>query len=135
MKGGLATLVNAATITTAATVTGTALPTRGLTHLLVEAALTYGSGGTTVKVYIQTRCEGGTWRDVMCMTFTTASAKKFCKTSINIACAASIAVSDAALSDDTILDGFLGDEIRAKYVSTGTYADSTSLNVIASAKY
>lgn len=134
-NGGGVKLVNAASITSAGTTTGQAVPTAGLKSLAVESALTYGSGGTTVKVYIQTRVGGGTWRDIMCHTFTTATAKKWSKTSVYAALTASQAVSDAALADDTILDGLLGDEVRVKYVVTGTYAGNTSLSVRAAAKY
>ena len=135
-QGGLLTLLPATTITTAvANQVGPTFPTAGLRDLLVEAALTYGSGGTTVKVWVQTRVKGGTWRDVMSLAFTTASAKKWSKVSIGIALAAARTASDAALADDTILDGFLGDEVRVKYTTTGTYADSTSLTVLGSAKY
>lgn len=135
LPGGLLTLVPQATITTAATVTGTAFPTAGLRDLLVEANFDYGSSGTDLNVYVQTRVSGGTWRDIMNFNFTTADAKKWSKCSISIALAAARATSDAALASDTILDGFLGDEVRAKYVSTGTYAGSTTIAVTGSAKY
>lgn len=134
--GGLITLLPATTITAAVTgVTGIACPTEGLRDLLVEAVFTYGSAGTTLKVWVQTRTKGGTWRDVMNFAFTTSSLTKWNKTSTSIALAANIGTSDAALADNTILDGLLGDEVRVKYTSTGTYADSTTIKVLASAKY
>ena len=67
--------------------------------------------------------------------FTTSALTKFQKVSTEIALAANIATSDAALADNTILDGFLGSEIRVKYTSTGTYSGATSIAVIAEAKY
>ena len=134
--GGLITLLPATTITAAVTGSiGAVCPTEGLRDLLVEAAFTYGSAGTTLKVWVQTRVKGGTWRDVMTLAFTTSSATKWSKVSIPVALAAARTASDAALADDTILDGFLGDEVRVKYTSTGTYADSTSITVLGSAKY
>ena len=36
---------------------------------------------------------------------------------------------DGALADDLIQDGILGDMIRAKLTTTGTYAGGTTLNV------
>src|SRR3990167_8295583 len=134
--GGLITLLDTTTITAAVTgTTGVAFPTEGLRDLLVEAIFTYGSSGTTLKVWVQTRVKGGTWRDVMNFAFTTSSATKWSKTSVGIALAAARTASDAALTDDTILDGMLGDEVRVKYTSTGTYAGATSIQVLASAKY
>lgn len=46
-----------------------------------------------------------------------------------LALAAAIAASDAVLADDTILNGFIGDELRVKYTTTGTYSGATSLEV------
>ena len=134
--GGLLTLLPVTTIAAAVTgTTGIAAPTEGLRDLLVEAIFLYGSSGTTLKVWVQTRTKGGTWRDVMNFAFTTSAATKWSKTSIAVALAAARATSDAALADDTILDGFLGDEVRVKYTSTGTYAGATSIQVLASTKY
>lgn len=135
-QGGLITLLPPVTITAAvANVVGPTVPVNGLRDLLVEAAFVYGSGGTTAKAWVQTRVKGGTWRDVMNFAFLIASLTKFQKVSIVTALAANIAASDAALADNTILDGFLGDELRIKYTTTGTYAGSTTLALIGSGKY
>ena len=114
---------------------GVTAPVEGVKALIVEAAFAYGAGGTTCDAYLQTRVKGGTWRDIMNFNFTTAAAKKWSKVSVDIAMAAAVATSDAAMSANTILDGLLGDEIRVKRVSTGTYSGATSLTVTASAKY
>ena len=136
MPGGLLTLLPATTITTAVTgVTTVAFPVAGLRDLLVEAIFTYGSSGTNAKFWVQTRTAGGTWRDIMNFAFTTATATKWSKVSIATALAAARTASDAALTDDTILDGFIGAEIRLKYTSTGTYAGGTTISVLAEAKY
>ena len=136
MRGGLLTLLPATAITTAVTgVTGPACPVAGLRDLLVEAQFLYGSGGTSAKVWVQTRVKGGTWRDVMNFAFATASLTKFQKVSVNLALAANQAASDAALADNTVLDGLLGDELRVKYTTTGTYAGGTTIALNGSAKY
>ena len=136
MRGGLITLLPETTVAAAVTgSTGMSFPTEGLRDLLVEAKFLYGAGGTTFKVWVQTRVKGGTWRDIMNFAFTTSALTKFQKTSIGIALAGNIASSDAALADNTILDGMLGDEVRVKYTSTGTYSGATSIAVLASAKY
>jgi hypothetical protein len=41
---------------------------------------------------------------------------------------------DGALGDDTTVDGVLGDRLRAKVVSVGTYAGSTVLSVRAAVR-
>jgi hypothetical protein len=126
----MSALLPASTITTAATTVGpTARIPDWATYLLLEGRLTYGSGGTSVKAYVQTRVTGGTWRDIACFAFTTASASKFSAVLSRIALAAATAVSDGALADDTILNGFLGDDLRVKFVSVGTYAGGTTLAV------
>lgn len=131
------TLLSATTITTA--VTGvTTTPLTGLAameSLTVQAALTYGSGGTTAKVWVQTSFDqGASWVDVMCFAFTTASAKKVSSVRVATAVAAAYVPTDATMADDTIKDGLLGDRIRLKYTTTGTYAGNTSLAVYAIAK-
>lgn len=131
-----ATLLSSTTITTAvAAQTGTAVISLvGAKVLVVEAVFTYGSGGTSAKVWVQTRVAGGTWRDIMNLAFTTSSATKWSKVSSYAAMTAAQTASDAALSDDTILDGLLGSEVRVKYTTTGTYAGGTTLAVRAAIK-
>ena len=124
--------------TIAAAVTGEvgrtlALPPEA-TALVVEAAFAYGAGGTSAKVWVQTRVKDGAWRDIMCFAFTTATAKKFSAVRVAIALAAAVAESDAALADNSILDGLLGDEVRVKYTTTGIYSGATSLTVLATVK-
>jgi hypothetical protein len=105
-----------------------AIPT-DIQALIVEAAFAYGSGGTTAKAWVQTRVKGGTWRDIMCFAFTTAALTKWQAVRSAIALAPNIAASDAALADNTILDGLIGDELRVKYTTTGTYAGVTHLTL------
>lgn len=102
--------------------------------LLFEAKFLYGAGGTTAKFWVQTRVDGGTWRDIANFAFTTAPATKFSAVTHVIALAAAVAVSDAVLADDTILNGFLGDAVRVKYTTTGTYTGATSIGIRVSAK-
>ena len=35
-----------------------------------------------------------------------------------------VAPSDGALADDTVLDGILGDRLRVRVITTGTYVNS-----------
>lgn len=101
----------------------------GVRAVVLEARFLYGSGGTTAKAWVQTRLAGGTWQDVASFAFTTAAATRFSVLNAAIAAAASAVVSDAALADNTIANGLIGDEWRVKYTTAGTYAGATSLAV------
>lgn len=119
------------TITAAATVTGDSvrIPSNA-TSLTLYSNFDYGSGGTTVKVYLQTTFDGGdTWVDIAQHAFATADAKKISKVTRNVAAAAGSSAVDAALSDNTILEGIVGTHARIKVVSDGTYAGSTTLTL------
>jgi hypothetical protein len=133
----LLTLLDTTTITTALTASTTTPVTdlAAMESVSILANFTYGSSGTKVIVWVQTSLDGGsTWCDVACMTFTTASGKKICSLKAATAVAASYAQTDGTLSDDTIKDGILGDQLRLKITTTGTYATNTTLKVTAVAK-
>lgn len=126
------TLLAATTIGAAvANQLGSSFSIRGAKYILLETQFLYGAGGTTTKVWLQTRTKNGTWRDIANHAFTTSAATKWSGVVQTTALAAAIAASDAALADDTILNGFLGDEIRIKYTTTGTYTGATSITVYA----
>ncbi len=89
----------------------------------------YGSGGTSLKVYVQTSLDqGATWVDVACAAFLVASATKVLNLSGLTPKTTAATPSDGAMTDDTALDGVLGDRWRVKITSTGTYAGSTTLS-------
>jgi len=100
--------------------------------LTAQAVFVYGSGGTTAKVWVQTSLDGGlTWVDIMNFAFATATVTKFSSINIGIAVAAAITPTDGTLGDNLIVNGLLGDRIRLKRTTTGTYAGATSLKVTA----
>lgn len=99
---------------------------RNVNALHVQGALTYSSGGTTCKVYVQTSLDGGTtWIDVACLAFATATATKVSAVRTSIALAAATVPTDGTLADDTIVDGLYGDRVRVKVIVVGTYVAST----------
>jgi hypothetical protein len=101
-------------------------------HLGLLAKFVYGSSGTSVKAYIQTSFDGGTtWCDIACFTFTTATANKVMSINHAASVLASYTPLDGAISDDTAKDGLLGDSLRVKLTTTGTYAGTTTLKVYA----
>ncbi len=103
---------------------------RGKTHklpdecagLTVQCNLVSGTGGTTVKCYIQTTLDGGTtWVDIMAFAFTTSDANKILSVREETAIVADHVVTAGALADDTAVSGIIGDRVRAMVVTTGTY--------------
>lgn len=92
---------------------------------------TYGSGGTSCSVKVQTSLDGVNWIDIARFDFTTASAAKRC----NISGLSTLAVGAvAALSTEGELQGFLGDRLRAVVTSVGAYAGNTAVSVRAGAR-
>lgn len=107
----------------------------GMKYVGAIGVFTYGSGGTTAKFYLQTSFDDGTtYTDIACWSVTTASATKFHVVKSPTAVTANQAIQDAALSANTILDGVLGDRLRIKYTTTGTYAGSTTMKIDAVVK-
>lgn len=107
----------------------------GMKYLAVQAVFNYGSGGTDLTLHVQTSLdEGTTWVDVMAFNFTTSAATKISAVHVNTALGAAITPTDGTLTDNTILNGLLGDRLRVKYTSTGTYAGATNIELTAVAK-
>lgn len=123
-------------ITAAGTQTGTAIiDLDGMTALTLQARLAYGSGGTSAKLYIQTSLDQGTtWLDIACIVFGTASETVALNLSGLTPKTTQVTPTDGALADDTAVDGILGDRLRAKVTSVGTYSGSTVLSVRASVR-
>ena len=107
----------------------------GTRALAVQVNFTYGSGGTSAKLYVQTSLDKGiTWIDIACFALTTASARRASVVHLTTALAANVTPADGALADNTILNGLLGDRVRTKLTTVGTYAGNTRIQVDAVAK-
>ena len=130
----LAPLTIGAAVAATATTAETGLD--GMKHLTAEAKFLYGAGGTDVNLYIQTSLdEGLSWIDIIQFNFLTTAANKVSSVTSCIAPAAqAFAPVDGSLASNTIIQGVLGDRIRLKYLSTGTYTGATSIAVYALAK-
>jgi len=102
--------------------------------LSLHAIMTVVGGGTTAKAWVQTSFDGGlTWMDVASFAFTTSTATRLYH--LTAAAVTSIATpGDAALADNTVVNGFLGDRVRVKLTTTGTYTGASSLVITALAK-
>lgn len=118
-------------ITTALT-NSLSTPVEGLGRLggvSLIATLTYTSGGTTAKAYVQTSLDGGvTWQDIACIAFTTAGAVKRGHISRQQTLAIA-APTTGTMADDTLAQGYLGDRLRVAFTTAGTYAAGTSLAI------
>jgi hypothetical protein len=95
--------------------------------LTVTLDFRYGSGGTTTRAYIQVSVDGGnSWMDIACWSVATTPVKKVWNfsalTPVN-----AVTPTDGAMSDNTVQDGMLGDRVRVKVITTGTYAGATTL--------
>lgn len=108
----------------------------GMNYLGVQGTFLYGAGGTTVKAWIQTSFDGGsTWVDIINLPFTTAASRVTAAVSTGVtAGTAPVAATDGTAADSAIVNGVLGDRVRVKYVTTGTYTGATSLAIHGVAK-
>lgn len=98
----------------------------GINALTLVASFTYGSGGTTAVVLVDTAlAAGGIWIPVARFDFATASlTKQLVLSRTAIAAAASL----SAPSADTSIN-LLGDRFRARLTTTGTYAANTIIDL------
>jgi hypothetical protein len=95
-----------------------------IASLTIQARFVAGSGGTSVKAYVQTLVDATNWYDIACFAFTTSNASEY------MACVMSgvntpVALTDGALTDDTSINGLIGTSFRVKYVVVGTYTGAT----------
>jgi hypothetical protein len=97
----------------------------GVRSVSWQLRFAYGSGGSTIKAYLQTSLDQGTTAiDIACIAMTTANLRKGFNISADITTAL-LTFGDGVLSDDTYVDGILGDRFRTKLISTGTYGGSS----------
>jgi hypothetical protein len=131
-------LLPSTAITVAGTFTGSPFQIRQGPNTQGEAmavaaqmTFTWGSGGTSVDVYLQTSFDGGsTWVDAAHFAqLLVASAKAVAAVSSTTSMTVPAAATDAALAVNTVVPGMVGEWWRIKYVVVGTYAGGTTLRV------
>lgn len=97
--------------------------------MTAQCTFAWGSGGTSVTVWIQTSFDGGvTWCDVMVFAFLAAIARKAGNVARSTALVP-VAVTDGSGAADAKVDGLIGQKWRAKYTSVGTYGTNTTLQI------
>lgn len=116
-------------VTVAGTVVCTAITgISSAVGMAVLLRLAYGSGGTTIRVYLQTSLDGGTtYMDIACVLFGAAAKAVVLNFSSLTPKTTQVVPTDGTLADDTAIDGIIGDRLRLKVVSTGLYTGSTVL--------
>lgn len=91
-------------------------------NLTIQANFAYGSGGTSVAVFLQTSLDGGTsWIDIANFSFTTASAIAIVNLSAATPKTTAVTPTDGSLAANTVVDGIIGAMFRCKGSSVGTY--------------
>ena len=97
---------------------------------VIQGNFTYGSGGTSATVWVQTSVDAGaTWIDVANFSFTTSSARFAFNLSSLTPVTSEYTPTDGSLASNTAKDGFLGNLWRTKLTTVGTYAGGTALRV------
>ena len=69
-----------------------------------------------------------TWVDIFCAVFTTTAGFKIVTLSGLTPRTTVLAPTDATLADDTVVDGVLGDRLRLKITSTGTFGSGSVIS-------
>lgn len=110
------------------------MPTGRVEALTLYASFVRAGGGTTATAWVQTSLDGGaSWVDIANFAFTTSDANR----AYNLTAAAVTAIAtpgDAALADNTSVNGFLGSLYRVKLTTTGTYTGASSFKIWATPK-
>jgi len=111
-----------------------AMPTGRVEALALYASFVRAAGGTSAKAWVQTSLDGGTsWADIASFAFATTSGDRMYN--LTAAAVTSIATpGDAALADNTAVNGFLGALYRVKLTTVGTYTGASTFKIWATPK-
>lgn len=98
----------------------------GMTGVTLSLRFLYGQGGASVKAWVQTSLDqGATWLDIACAVFATATKTAVFNLSAVTPQTNVVTPTDATLADNSAQDGVLGDRLRVKVTSTGTYSNTS----------
>lgn len=112
-------------ITTAGTYVGQAVTgLDGMRSMSAQLSFAHGTSGTSVDAYLQTSLDGGaTWIDIANAHWTTSSAVAVLNFFTDEGVDAFVP-SDGAMSSNTNQQGVLGNQVRLKLTTVGTYANT-----------
>lgn len=103
--------------------------------LSIQFNFTYGSAGTSVKAWVQTSFDAGvTWVDIANYAGTNVSEPKLYNLTSSTPVTTIYLATDGTLADNTSKDGLIGNQLRVKFTSTGTYATNTTFSVFVNAR-
>jgi hypothetical protein len=101
----------------------------------LQTNFVYGSGGTSIDVYVQTSIDGVTWIDISNFHATTANARTVVNLLDDVAVSTPVVPTDGALTANTAISGILDAVIRLKIVTVAASAYvGTTLSVDASVR-
>lgn len=106
-------------------------------YLAIQAKMAVGTGGTSIDAYIQTSLDNGlSWFDIANFHFLTTPGTKLSVVVWDPATPfpANTTPGSAALTANTVLNGVMGDRIRALVTTVGTYSGGTTLGIDVVAK-
>ncbi len=104
----------------------------GMSSVTIFVEFEFGASGSTCAVVVQTSInQGDDWIDIVRFDFATSNSKKHA----TVGCFGNVSPGAmAALASEGKLDGILGDRLRAKITSTGTYSNNTSVAIRAAVR-
>lgn len=104
--------------------------------LAIQFNLIYGAAGTSIKAWVQTSLDNGvTWIDIANFAATTASLRRVYNLYALTPVTTIATPTDGTLADNTSVDGIIGEQIRVKLTTTGTYSGGTSVVINAIPHY
>lgn len=102
----------------------------GIEALSLYAQFSVGtaSTGAMVQLYIQSSFAGAPYYDIACIAFEDDSAVKVVNLNSD-PLTTPATVTDGELADNTVVNGAIGDRLRAKVITTGDFTGPTLLSV------
>lgn len=99
--------------------------------LLAYVIFVDGGDGTTIDVFIQTSFDKeATWIDIMHFDFLLTAGNRIMHVREETAIVADVTPTDGTgPADGTAISGIIGDHVRARIVTTGTYTGTTTIDV------
>lgn len=124
----MTTLIGSYTPTTALAgqLLGTSASLIGKSGLTLIGAVSGLASGTSAKLYFQAPI-GGVYYDIGCLAFTTGTQVKQLCCAVEGVSADNI-LSSLALTDDTAIQGLIGDDLKVYLVTVGTYTGGGSVS-------
>lgn len=98
----------------------------GMTHVEAQISLVANGGGSSVQVYLQTTIDGTIPIDIACVAFTDTS-KTVIVSLPREKMTTPYEPTDGALPDNTCKAGILGNALRLKVKTTGTYTGGSKV--------